>query len=58
MDKQTLQVQQEEEMITRDTVILLLDCKTLPNGDFIEIYDSTPFKIVSGHFVAKGTLYC
>jgi hypothetical protein len=32
---------------------LLLDSKTLPKGDFIEMYDSTPFKIVSGHFVAK-----
>ena len=39
--------------ITRDQVTLLLEGKTLPKGDFIELYDSTPFKIVSGHFVAK-----
>jgi hypothetical protein len=39
--------------ITRDSVTLLLEGKTLPKGDFIELYDSTPFKIVNGHFVAK-----
>src|SRR5215212_9827922 len=43
----------EEGTITRDSVTLLLEGKTLPKGDFIELYDSTPFKIVSGHFVAK-----
>jgi hypothetical protein len=31
----------------------LLDSKSLPKGDFIELYDSTPYKIVNGHFVAK-----
>ena len=39
--------------VTRDQVTLLLEGKTLPKGDFIELYDSTPFKIVNGHFVAK-----
>ena len=39
--------------VTRDSVTLLLEGKTLPKGDFIELYDSTPFKIVNGHFVAK-----
>ena len=39
--------------VSRDQVTLLLEGKTLPKGDFIELYDSTPFKIVSGHFVAK-----
>ena len=43
----------EEGTITRDSVTLLLEGKTLPKGDFIELYDSTPSKIVSGHFVAK-----
>ncbi len=42
-----------KETVTRDTVTLLLDGKTLPKGDFIELYDSTPYKIVNGHFVAK-----
>ncbi len=31
----------------------MLDSKSLPKGDFIELYDSTPYKIVNGHFVAK-----
>jgi hypothetical protein len=39
--------------VTRDQVTLLLEGKTLPKGDYIELYDSTPFKIVNGHFVAK-----
>ena len=42
-----------KETVTRDSVTLLLDGKTLPKGDFIELYDSTPYKIVNGHFVAK-----
>jgi len=45
--------QQTVTTITRDSTTLLLDNKTLPKGDFIELYDSTPFKIVDGHFVAK-----
>jgi hypothetical protein len=39
--------------VVRDQVTLLLEGKGLPKGDFIELYDSTPFKIVNGHFVAK-----
>lgn len=39
--------------VTRDSVTLLLDGKTLPKDQFIELYDSTPSKIVTGHFVAK-----
>jgi hypothetical protein len=39
--------------VARDQVTLLLEGKGLPKGDFIELYDSTPFKIVNGHFVAK-----
>ena len=45
--------QQTVTTVTRDSVTLLLEGKTLPKGDFIELYDSTPFKIVDGHFVAK-----
>jgi hypothetical protein len=39
--------------VTRDAVTLLLEGKTLPKGDYIEIYDATPCKISTGHFVAK-----
>ncbi len=42
-----------KETVTRDSVTLLLDGKTLPKGDYMELYDSSPYKIVSGHFVAK-----
>ena len=45
--------QQTVTTVTRDSTTLLLEGKTLPKGDFIELYDSTPFKIVDGHFVAK-----
>ena len=45
--------QQTITTVTRDSTTLLLEGKTLPKGDFIELYDSTPFKIVDGHFVAK-----
>ena len=41
------------DTVTRDAVTLLLEGKTLPKGSFIELYDSTPYKIVTGHFVAK-----
>jgi len=43
----------ETGTITRDYVTLLLEGKTLPKGDYMELYDSTPFQIVDGHFVAK-----
>ena len=45
--------QQTTTTVTRDSTTLLLEGKTLPKGDFIELYDSTPYKIVDGHFVAK-----
>ncbi len=38
---------------TRDMVTLLLESKTLAPHDYIEVYDSTPYKIVAGHLVAK-----
>ena len=45
----------EQQTITtvRDSTTLLLEGKTLPIGDYIELYDSTPSQIVDGHFVAK-----
>jgi hypothetical protein len=39
--------------IVRDSVTLLLEDRSLPEGDFIHLYDSTPFKIQSGHIAAK-----
>ncbi len=39
--------------VVRDTVTQLLEGKTLPRGDFIHLYDSTPYKIVTGHVAGK-----
>lgn len=39
--------------VTRDSSTLLLEGKTLPKNDYIELYDATPYKIATGHFVAK-----
>ena len=45
--------EQQQQTVTRDSTTLLLEGKTLPKGDYIELYDATPSKIVEGHFVAK-----
>ncbi|HXT83124.1 MAG TPA: hypothetical protein VN704_02155 [Verrucomicrobiae bacterium] len=42
-----------EGTVTRDMVTLLLEGKTLNKGDYISVYDSTPYKIATGHLVAK-----
>ena len=39
--------------VVRDTVTLLLEGHQLPKGDFIHLYDSTPYQIVTGHVAAK-----
>jgi hypothetical protein len=35
--------------VTRDTVTLLLEGKSIPGKGFLHLYDSTPYKIMSGH---------
>ena len=35
--------------VTRDTVTILLEGKSIPGMGFLHLYDSTPFKIASGH---------
>lgn len=39
--------------VTRDSQTVLLEGESLPEGDFIHLYDSTPYKIMSGHIAAK-----
>jgi len=39
--------------VVRDSVTLLLEDRSLPEGSFIHLYDSTPFKIMNGHVAAK-----
>jgi hypothetical protein len=38
--------------VTRDAVTVLLP-KGIPAGDFIHLYDATPYHIVNGHIAAK-----
>src|SRR3989337_1942003 len=37
----------------RDSATVLLEGVTIPAGSFIHLYDTTPYKIVSGHVAAK-----
>ncbi|MFN4337271.1 MAG: hypothetical protein ACK4FV_06820 [Candidatus Nitrosocaldus sp.] len=39
--------------VVRDTVTLLLDWKRIDPNDFILIYDSTPYHIMSGHVALR-----
>lgn len=39
--------------VTRDSQTILLEDASLPEGSFIHLYDSTPYKIMNGHIAAK-----
>ena len=39
--------------VTRDSQTILLEGDSLPEGSFIHLYDSTPYKIMNGHIAAK-----
>ena len=39
--------------VVRDSSAVLLDGKTIPAMDYIHLYDTTPYKIMSGHVAAK-----
>jgi hypothetical protein len=39
--------------VVRDSATVLLEGHQLPKGDFIHLYDATPYKIVTGHVAAK-----
>jgi len=39
--------------VTRDSQTILLEGESLPEGDFIHLYDSTPYQIMNGHIAAK-----
>lgn len=41
------------DTITLDSQTVSLEEKTLPEGSFIPLYDSTPYQIKSGHIAAK-----
>ena len=39
--------------VVRDSSAVLLDGKTIPAIDYIDLYDATPYRIMSGHVAAK-----
>lgn len=43
----------DKKTITRDSQTLLLEDRSIPEGSFIHLYDSTPYKIMNGHVAAK-----
>ena len=42
-----------ETNIVRDSVTELLDGQIIPGGDFIHLYDTTPYHILNGHVALK-----
>jgi hypothetical protein len=42
-----------DSTVTRDSQTILLEGESLPEGSFIHLYDSTPYKIENGHIAAK-----
>lgn len=61
MKEEEISSQQEKEQtnktvsnkIQRDSVTLLLEGKTLPEEDYMHLYDSLPYKITNGHVALK-----
>lgn len=43
----------QQGTIVRDSSTILLSNETIPAGSFIQLYDSSPYAIVSGHITAK-----
>lgn len=43
-----------ETSTVRDSVTELLQDKVIPGGDFIHLYDSTPYHILNGHIALKA----
>jgi hypothetical protein len=43
-----------ETSTVRDSVTELLDGQIIPGGDFIHLYDTTPYHILNGHVALKA----
>ena len=58
MANQTQTAGEEQEYsktgTVRDSVTVLLQDETIPAGDFIHLYDSTPYHIMNGHIALKA----
>ena len=44
----------ETTSVVRDSVTELLDGQIIPGGDFIHLYDTTPYHILNGHLALKA----
>ncbi len=45
--------QEHTSTVVRDSAVVLLGGMTLPANNFIHLYDTTPYMIMSGHIAAK-----
>jgi hypothetical protein len=45
--------QEHTSTVVRDSAVVLLGGRTLPANNFIHLYDTTPYMIMSGHIAAK-----
>ena len=56
--KQAIQQKKKKEHnetnVVRDSVTELLDGQIIPGGDFIHLYDTTPYHILNGHVALKA----
>ena len=43
-----------ETNVVRDSITELLDGQIIPGGDFIHLYDTTPYHILNGHVALKA----
>lgn len=43
----------DDTTVARDSQTILLEGQSLPEGSFIHLYDTTPYKIHNGHIAAK-----
>jgi len=43
----------QESTVVRDSQTIFLGGETIPANDFIHLYDTTPFMIMSGHIATK-----
>ena len=50
----TEEEENNETNVVRDSVTELLDGQTIPGGDFIHLYDTTPYHILNGHVALKA----
>jgi hypothetical protein len=53
IEMQYSNAQDSDTTVVRDSQTVLLEGKTLPAGDYIHLYDATPYMIKTGHVAVK-----